>query len=357
MPGKSVMSGVQLTRHGGPDALVWNESIAILEPGPKEVLVKVLAAGINNTDINTRIGWYSASVTGGTDQTGDTQEIDAGGWEGALQFPRIQGGDLCGAVVAVGCDVGHIEPGQRVTCPLVMPRPTTEKPYASIVLGSEIDGAFAQYCVVQERDVFDVTNSPLSDIEIAAIPCAFATAENALGRAGLAKGQKVLITGASGGVGLAAVQLAKLRGAQVTGITSGAKADAVRLAGASAVLERDAEMPLAEFDVVFDVVGGANWQSLLASLKTGGHYAVSGAIAGPIVKADLRKIYLNDITIHGCTYQPIEVFERIVGWINSGKVRPLISKTYPLRDINKAQADFATKRYPGKLVLVPEAEL
>lgn len=350
-----LMSGVQLTHHGGPEALVWKNDIKVPTPGTGEVLVKVMAAGVNNTDINTRIGWYSASVTEGTDDAEASQDIEAGGWSGALGFPRIQGGDLCGVVTDVGIGVERIKPGQRVTCPINLPRPTDQNPVAAMVLGSEMDGAFAQYCVLEERDLFDVTASPLSDVEIAAVPCAFGTAENALSRAGLVKGQKVLITGASGGVGLAAVQLAKLRGVTITGIASASKADAVRAAGASHVLGRNDELPVAEFDVVFDVVGGANWQNLLEALRPGGHYAVSGAIAGPIVEGDLRQIYLNDITLHGCTYQPLEVFERIVLWINKGEIRPLVSKTYPLRDIAQAQVDFMAKRYPGKLVLIPEA--
>ena len=92
---------------------------------------------------------------------------------------------------------------------------------------------------------------------------------------------------------------------------------------------------------------------LIEALKPGGRYAVSGAIAGPIVEADLRTIYLNDLTICGCTYTAPQVFARLVELINAGTVRPLVSKTYPLRDIAIAQADFGAKRYPGKLVLLP----
>lgn len=351
---KTMMSGVQLTHHGGPEALVWNDSIAIRELCAGEVLVKVLAAGVNNTDINTRIGWYSDTVTGSTDETDTSQDIEAGGWGGALEFPRIQGGDLCGVIAVLGPGAERIKQGQRVTCPINWPRPTHANPVAFIVLGSEVDGSFAQYCIVDERDLFDVSSSPLSDVEIAAIPCAYGTAENALSRVGLSQGQKILITGASGGVGLAAVQLAGLRDTEITGVAAPLKADAVRDAGAAQVLSRDELLPKGEFDVVFDVVGGANWPSLLAALKPGGHYGVSGAIAGPIVEADLRNIYLNDLTLHGCTYQPRDVFERIAAWINSGEIRPLVSKTYPLRNIAEAQADFASKRYPGKLVLIPE---
>lgn len=255
--------------------------------------------------------------------------------------------------MALGDGTAGFAIDQRVTCPINLPRPTPATPQAYIALGSELDGAFAQYCLVEAVDLYDVSVSPLSDIEIAAIPCAFGTAENLLTRAAVGDGQSVLISGASGGVGLAAVQLAVLRGARVTGVTSPAKADAVHTAGAQHILERDATPPEDSFDVVIDVVAGPTWPALIRALKAGGHYAVSGAIAGPIVTADLRDIYLRDITIHGCTYQPPGVFERLVRLINAGEIRPLVSKIYPLEQIAVAQDDFMSKRHPGKLVLVP----
>ncbi len=346
----SLMHGVYLTRHGGSDALEWREDIPVPKPGPGQVLVRVAAAGVNNTDINTRVGWYSSDVTGATDAV--DQDVQAGGWGGALQFPRIQGGDLCGIVELADPTTGF-KPGQRVTCPINLPRPGPNNPAGFIALGSEIDGAFAQYCLVDSNDLYDVTDSPLSDVEIAAIPCAFGTAENLLTRAGVTAGQNVLITGASGGVGLAAVQLAALRGAQVWGVTSETKADVVKSQGATDTYDRNAPVPKDMFDVVIDVVGGAAWPDLILALKPGGHYAVSGAIAGPMVTADLRDIYLRDITIHGCTQQTPEVFGRLVALMNAGRIKPLVSKTYPLRDIIQAQEDFLSKTLPGKLVLVP----
>ncbi|WP_372574079.1 zinc-binding dehydrogenase [Ruegeria jejuensis] len=345
----ATMSGVYLTRHGGSEALEWREDIPVPVPGPGQVLVRVAAAGVNNTDINTRVGWYSSDVTGATDAV--DQDVEAGGWGGALAFPRIQGGDLCGIVERVGPDAGF-ESGQRVTCPINLPRPRPGNPQGFIALGSEIDGAFAQYCLVEAGDLYDVTAAPLSDIEIAAIPCAYGTAENLLTRAGVTAGHRVLITGASGGVGLAAVQLAALRGASVTGVTSPVKSAVVLQMGASDTLDRTTVPPKDSFDVVIDVVGGPAWPDLIRALKPGGHYAVSGAIAGPMVEADLREIYLRDITIHGCTHQPPEVFGRLVALMNAGHVKPLVSKTYPLREITRAQEEFQAKTHPGKLVLI-----
>lgn len=149
------------------------------------------------------------------------------------------------------------------------------------------------------------------------------------------------------------MQLARLRGAHVTGVAAAAKAGAVKEAGAVEVIGRDDRLPERAFHKVIDVVGGPRWGELLRALRPGGHYAASGAIAGPIVTADLRDVYLNDLTLHGSTFQPWQVFARLVDVMNAGAVRPLVSKTYPLHEIHTAQADFEAKRYPGKLVLIP----
>jgi hypothetical protein len=111
--------------------------------------------------------------------------------------------------------------------------------------------------------------------------------------------------------------------------------------------------PEQSFDVVIDGTGGPGWGARLAALRPGGVCAVAGAIAGPLVETDLRRVYLDDLTILGCTHQPPQVYARLVGLIDEGRVRPLISRTYPLREIATAQADFLTKRFPGKLVLIP----
>ncbi len=345
------MAGWQLTGHGGPEKLVWSDAIAVPMPGPGEVLVRVLAAGVNNTDINTRVGWYSSDVTGATGETDD--EIEAGGWSGTLKFPLIQGGDLCGEVVALGDGVTAVGPGARVICPTNQPTPTADAPTGFEAIGSEFDGAFAEYCRVPANQVYDVSDSPLGDAELGAMPCAFGTAWNLLTRAGAREREKVLITGASGGVGLAAVMLARHLGMQVTAIAGAAKADAVKQAGADVVLGRGQVPAAGSVDVVIDVVGGPDWARVLETLKPGGRYAVSGAIAGPIVEMDLRVVYLRDFSILGCSYTAPETFAALVDIINAGAIRPLVSKTYPLRDIVAAQRDFASKRYPGKLVLIP----
>jgi NADPH:quinone reductase-like Zn-dependent oxidoreductase len=167
----------------------------------------------------------------------------------------------------------------------------------------------------------------------------------------------VLVTGASGGVGLAAVQLAKLRGATVIAVCGGAKADVVRNQGADVTVDRGADLLDAvgegSVEVVVDLVGGPAFSQLLDVLRPGGRYATAGAIGGPIAEIDLRTLYLRDLSLFGCTFQEDVVFENLLGYLAGGRLRPVVSRTYPLRDIRQAQEDFLGKGHVGKLVLVP----
>ena len=161
-------------------------------------------------------------------------------------------------------------------------------------MGSECDGAFAQYMVAFSDESFKV-ESNWSNAELASIPCAYSTAENLLERSGVKEGEVVLITGASGGVGSAAIKLAKRRGASVVAVSSKAKSDLVKEIGANAVVNREDKLKDSieneSIDVVIDLVAGERWGDLLDVLKKGGRYAAAGAIAGPIVELDVRTLY------------------------------------------------------------------
>ena len=105
----------------------WSDDIPVPKPGAGQVLVRVLAAGVNNTDINTRVGWYAREVTDAT-EAATGEDVEAGGWGGSLNFPLIQGGDICGTVVALGEGVDSSLSGRRVTCPINLPRSTLADP-------------------------------------------------------------------------------------------------------------------------------------------------------------------------------------------------------------------------------------
>jgi NADPH:quinone reductase-like Zn-dependent oxidoreductase len=222
-------------------------------------------------------------------------------------------------------------------------------------LGGECDGGFAQFAVAPDRETHTV-HSDWSDAELAAIPCAYSTAENMMHRAGVGA-ERVLVTGASGGVGLAAVQLAKRRGATVIAVCSTEKAADVLAEGADLTLHRGADLVGAlgpnSVDVVIDIVGGSQTADLLDLLRQGRRYAVAGAIGGPVVEIDLRTVYLKDLSLLGCTFQDDEVFKNLIGYVERNEVRPVVSETYPLAEIAQAQQDFLTKKHTGKLVLIP----
>ena len=173
--------------------------------------------------------------------------------------------------------------------------------------------------------------------------------------------ERVLVTGASGGVGLAAVQLAKRRGATVIAVCSSAKSASVRAEGADQTVDREAdlvrELGRSSVDVVIDVVGGPGFSQLLDVLRRGGRYAISGAIGGPLAEIDLRTLYLKDLSLLGCTFQDDDVFKSLVEYLESGQVRPVVARSYPLAEIAQAQTDFLDKAHVGKLVLIhlPEA--
>lgn len=218
------MAAVLLLGHGGFEMLSYRDDVPRPNPRPDEVLIHIAAAGVNNTDINTRIGWYSESVRGDTlsAQARPAATAADGAWSGALRFPRIQGADVCGRIVAVGSAVSPSRLGERVIVQgcLLSRRRGDLVPW----LGSELDGGFAQFVAAPAADTYPV-HCTLSDVELAALPCAYATAENLLHRCNVAKGDSVLVTGASGGVGGAAVQLAKRRGAKVIALCGADKQD------------------------------------------------------------------------------------------------------------------------------------
>ena len=352
------MRAVLLTGHGGFDRLAYREDVALPRVGSGDVLIRVAAAGVNNTDINTRLGWYAKAVRTGTaeDVGSASTPLDDGAWSGLpLGFPRIQGADCCGHIVRVGDSVDPSRIGERVLVRPMMRPPVGSWPLPYWTLGSECDGAFADYTSVPAAEAYRI-ECDWTDVELASVPCAYSTAENLLHRAQVGDRDRVLVTGASGGVGSAAVQLAKRRGAHVTAVASLAKADTVRGLGADETVSRDEDLVEAlgreSVDVVVDVVGGPSWPGLLELLRHGGRLVTAGAIAGPIVELDLRTLYLKDLSLSGCTYQEDVVFANLVGYVERGEIEPVVARTYPLREIVRAQEDFMAKSFTGKLVLV-----
>ncbi len=346
--------------HGDLDQIVLHTDWPRPDPAADEVLIRVGACGLNNTDVNTRTGWYSKTVTEATTGSAHAQVGDEDPtWGGApIAFPRIQGADVCGRIVAVGQAVDPARMGERVITDnwLRDPADPGDKTRTDYY-GSERDGGFAEYCTIPARNALAI-NSPLSDAELATFSCSYSTAEGMLTRAGVTGADTVLVPGASGGVGGALVQLARHRGARVIALASADKHASVLGLGADLVLPRAPEdLPKAlageKVTVVADVVGGPVWPALIDILEPGGRYVCSGAIAGPMVTLDLRTLYLRDLTFLGSTVIDPEVMPNLLRCIESGQIRPALAATYPLEDLRSAQAAFIQKRHVGNIVVCP----
>ena len=343
------MRAVVLRGHGGLDQLEYRADMAVPTPGPDDVLIAVGACGMNNTDVNTRTGWYSKSVSGATGDAVIDGDGD-GSWGGGMSFPRIQGADPAGRIVAVGSNVDPLRVGQRVICDAWLRDPAGDLEKAGY-LGSERDGGYAEFVTMPSMNAYALTTD-LTDVELASFPCSYATAEHMLARPDVSEGQWVVATGASGGVGGAIVQLARRRGAHTIGIASQSKLESTGAAtGADHMLARQdpdlvdkiRELTGGGADVLADVVAGEQFPLLFEVIRRGGHYTTAGAIGGPIVDLDVRTLYLNDLTMHGCTVLAPNVFADLVSYIEAGEISPIVAGTFPLHQLAEAQQAFMEK--------------
>lgn len=343
------MQAVRIGRHGGPEALETVET-RVPRPQPGEVLVRVSAVALNNTDLWTREGAYG--------NASDARALS--GWRGPIDFPRIQGADVAGHVAAAGPGAHDAAIGRRVVIdPAIY---DSEEPDAHPVglMGSERDGGYAEYVTAPADHVHDVTASPLTDDQLAALPTAYGTALGMIERGGLDGGETALVSGASGGVGLASVQIAHARGAHVVAVSSASKADAVRESGAHAIVDRAADLDAQirdaaadGVDVALDVVAGGLMNTQLSKLREGGRWVVAGALGGYDVGFDVRRLYLHNARIIGSAMHTPAHFDVLMDMARSGDIAPVIAAAFPLAHAADAQAALVRRNHIGKIVLHP----
>ncbi len=349
------MAAVQLVGHGGLDKLVYNRQTPVPTPADGEVLIKVTACGMNNTDVWVRQGAYGTEDDPGAVSTWRRQG-------NTLTFPRIQGTDTVGHIVAIGkgVDAGRI--GQRVMVDFSIYNRDDDSLADIDYMGHGRDGGYAEYMALPAENAH-VVDTDLSDVELATFCCAYLTGEQMLERARLAAGERVLVTGGSGGVGSAIIQLARARGAIPYAVAGAGKEQAVLEIGAEAVITRGQGDLVEEvqratrgepIDVVAALVGGAIFNDLLRILRPEGRYTTAGAIGGPVVQLDLRTLYLKQLELHGSSQGTRGDFRRLVRYIEEKKIRPLVGGVYKLSDFHHAQSDFMAKHFIGKLVVVPD---
>ncbi|MDF9278837.1 zinc-binding dehydrogenase [Arthrobacter sp. EH-1B-1] len=345
----TTMRAARIAKHGGPQVLELVE-VAVPDLKAGEVLVRVASVALNNTDLWTREGAYG--------RPGNPEARS--GWRGPIDFPRIQGADVAGHVVAVAEDVEKNLIGRRVVVdPAIY---DADGPDANPVglMGSERDGGYAEYVSAPAVRVHDVMDSPLTDDQLASLPTAYGTALGMIERGQLRGGETVLISGASGGVGLALVQIARARGARVIAISSGSKIDEVREAGAHEVVDRGSEITEQVrsatpegIDVAFDVVAGDLVGEGLPLLREGGRWVIAGALGGYEVSFDVRRLYLHNAQVIGSAMHTPTHFALLMDLARRGEIQPVIASTFPLDQAAQAQEELARRRHVGKIVVHP----
>ncbi|MEN8374240.1 MAG: alcohol dehydrogenase catalytic domain-containing protein [Gemmatimonadota bacterium] len=332
--------------HGGPEMLRIEE-VEVPQPGPGEVRLRVRAVALNHLDLWVRRGL----------------PID-------IEMPHIGGSDIAGEVDDVGPVVFGVKPGQRA---VVNPslwcgecewcaRGEHSLCVRYRIIGEHVRGGAAEFVVVPARNVYPISDGVAFE-RAAAAPLAFMTAWRALITQGrLRPGDTVLITGASGGVATAAVQIARFAGARVLALTSTPYLDRVRQLGAHVVYDRsDEEWSRSVWretgkrgvDVILDSSGSTIFGPCVRSLARGGRMIVYGATTGPTGELDLRLLFWKQAHVVGSTMANHAEFLKVMDLVFSGEFDPVVDSVRPLSEIREAHARLESGEAFGKIVLVP----
>ncbi len=341
------MRAIVLSRVGGPEELQLQE---VPDPpfGPSDVLVRVKAEGVCGRDLIDRRGGFRS-----------------------LKLPVILGHEFAGEVVEVGSQVSDLAPGDRVANLLRLScgscraclrgdTPVCEKRWQSF--GQTVDGGYAELVVAPASALVKVPPQ-VSNIEAASVACTFGVALRALRSVGrVTLGDQLLITGASGGVGMAAIQIARALGARVLAATSSeAKRQALFDAGADEVLV-DAEGSLHDkvrslvedgVDAVLELTGSPTFTSSLRSLRNGGRLVLVGNILADSIKINPGAVILYGYAIlgsAGCTRSDLE---DAFSMIASKKLRVVLHRVLPLEQAAEAHKVMAERGAIGRLILTP----
>lgn len=341
------MKAIVIEKTGGPEELKLGEF-----PTPKlrknEVLVRLGAAGINYVDVWVRKGGAAYPVP----------------------LPHVPGADGAGTVAEIGPEAEGISVGERVAilpaiacgdCAFCRNGRDNQCDRFEI-LGAKRPGTYAEFVAVPDENVITLPDH-VSFEKAAAFPLAYLTAWHMLiGRAQVKKGETVLVIGAGGGVGAAAVQIAKSRGARVLAVTSSPdKSDGIRKAGADDVYVIEGETAHgawardktggAGVQVVVETVGPATWNESLTSLAKYGRLTLCGVTTGPTASLDLRTVFGRDLSLLGVRMGTRREFQELARAVFSGAIDPLVDRTFPLAEAAAAHAHLEAKRHLGKIVL------
>jgi NADPH:quinone reductase-like Zn-dependent oxidoreductase len=343
------MLAVQFRRHGGPEVMEIGD-IATPLPGPGEVQLRVRAVALNHIDLWMRRGLPSMKIA----------------------LPHVPGGDACGIVSALGAGVRGIEEGQRV---VVNPGLSCGRCRDCLggrdnlcaefrMLGEHTQGAMAEYVVVPAVNL--VFASPdrvgVSDAELAAVPISFITAWQMLvDKAAVRPGETVLVLGAGSGVGVAAIQIAKLFGARVIAAASTErKLAAARSLGADDTINYVDDDLVAAVkrltgrrgaDVVVEHTGAATFPKSIVAAARGGRIVTCGATDGYEAVLNLRHVFWRQLSILGSTLAPKSCLHDVIDRVAAGQLRPVVDRVLPLADIAAAHLALEARDVFGKIVL------
>jgi len=335
------MKAIYFPEHGPIDILQYGD-VADPEVPAGWVKVAVKSCSLNYLDIFSRRGMPGIKVT----------------------LPGITGGDCAGTIAETGDGVTGWEIGQRV---LVNPAHVDDKTGHFEMMGETRPGAMAEYCVCRAEQLIPIPDS-VSDDEAAALPVAYATAYRMLfTRGGLKAGERVLILGASGGVGTACVLLAKMVGATVIAAAgSDEKCKRLETLGADETVNYSEEGVDAYakrmtgslfrgggYEVVVNFTGGDTWVPSLRAVKRGGRLLTCGATAGYDPKTDIRFIFMAEMDIVGSTGFSKEDIEACLKLVEEGKLKPVIDEIFPLAEGVEAVRRIEDRAVFGKIIVKP----
>jgi NADPH:quinone reductase-like Zn-dependent oxidoreductase len=340
------MRAAVYSEFGAPDVIEIRD-VALPEPGPGEVRLQVAASAMNHLDVWVRRGLPIETP-----------------------MPHIGGADVAGIVDAIGDGVSDVRIEARViadpsiSCGVCDWCRAGQEPLCLTyrILGEHTQGGFAEYVIVPARNLYPVPEGyPLETA--AAAPLVFLTAWRGLvSRARLRAGESVLITGASGGVATAAVQIAGHLGARVFAVTTSDNVERVRALGAEVVYDRNTvdfsreiwrDTDKRGVDVIFDSVGAATWQQNLRAVARGGRIVVYGATTGPGLETDARVLFWKQADILGTTMSNRQEFRAVMDLVFSGQLEPVIDVVWPLDDARAAHERLEAGEQFGKIVLTP----
>jgi NADPH:quinone reductase-like Zn-dependent oxidoreductase len=344
------MKAVLLHEHGGPEVLAYADSDAP-RPGPGEVQIEVRAIAMNRADLWVREGWPGIK----------------------LEYPHILGADAAGVIgeLGEGAAEAGLQVGQRVAVNPTMSDGTCEFCRAGQdnlcpnfgILGEHLPGTYREMLVVPARNLLALPDHVPFETAAAA-SLVYLTAWHSLVEKGRVQaGETVLVVGAGGGVNVASIQIAKLKGATVYVVgSSDEKLARAEEMGADALINRHEEdWSKAIFsltgrrgvDVVVDNVGQATWFNSIRALRKGGRMLVVGNTSGPKVEVDIRYVFGKHVSILGSTMGTHETFRTVMPLVFDGTLTPVIDRTFPLQDARAAHEYFDGGALFGKVVLVP----